>query len=157
MATRSIVAEVTPTGWRGRYCHWDGHPATKVDQLLLLVARDGVETVTRTLIQDHYSWSVIDPFTIYETDAVGKWVEGYGWAHNDIEEDEAAKYTFTHEDTDFAWTEYLYVFGEKGLQVWTAEKNGDANTWTTDKDSFHPYLDGTVLEGIAFVEKVRNA
>ena len=59
MATRSIVAEVTPTGWRGRYCHWDGHPATKVDQLLLLVARDGVETVTRTLVQDHYSWSVI--------------------------------------------------------------------------------------------------
>lgn len=156
MATRSIVAEVSGTGWRGRYCHWDGHPATKVNQLLLLVARDGVETVTHTLIHDNYSWSSIDPFTKQKDDEQWKFVEGYGYAHNDLEENQ--QFMFTEADTTFAWAEYLYVFGDTGLQVWTAETDTDGvETWTTSENEFYEYLTGKALEVFATMEKMRKA
>jgi hypothetical protein len=156
VATRSIVAEVSAAGWRGRYCHWDGHPATKVDQLLLLVARDGVETVTRTLIHDNYSWSSIDPFTKQKDDEQWKFVEGYGYAHNDLEENQQAM--FTEADTEFAWAEYLYVLGAKGLQVWTAETDTDGvETWVTSEDAFYEYLTGKALDVFATMEKMRKA
>jgi hypothetical protein len=138
MATRSIIAEVSAKGWQGRYCHWDGHPGTKLDQLLLLVARDGLQTVTQTIIHDNYSWSSIDPFSKAEEDSQWKFVEGYGYAHNDIEE--PRRYMFTEADTDFAWAEYLYVLGVRGIQVWTASTDVDGvETWVTSEDHFHPY------------------
>jgi hypothetical protein len=137
MATRSIIAEVSEKGWQGRYCHWDGHPGTKLDQLLLLVARDGLQTVTQTIIHDNYSWSSIDPFQ-KEDGSQWKFVEGYGYAHNDIEE--PRRYMFTEADTEFAWAEYLYVLGVSGIQVWTASTEADGvDTWVTSEDDFHPY------------------
>jgi len=135
MATRSIFAETTSEGWRGRYCHWDGHPGTKIDQLLFLVARDGLEKVKQVLLHDNYSWSSIDPFSEPDSSETRfKNVAGYGIAHNDLTETE--QYWFQQSDADFAWTEYLYVFGNDGIQVWSA--TGE-NEWETSLSNFHPY------------------
>jgi hypothetical protein len=47
---------------------------------------------------------------------------------------------FTEADTDFAWAEYLYVLGVRGIQVWTASTDVDGvETWVTSEDNFHPY------------------
>lgn len=154
MATRSIIAEVSGKGWNGRYCHWDGHPMTKVNQLLLLVARDGLETVKKTIIHDNYSWSSINPFAKREEDSQWKFVEGYGCAHNDLPPDQ--QYLFTESDTDFAWAEYLYVLGEKGLQVWEFEQDEDGLwSWRTSSDAYHPYLDNELLEMFRTMEQMR--
>ena len=145
MATRSIIAEVSESGWQGRYVHWDGHPKTKLDQLLLLVARDGLQTVTKTIIHDNYSWSSIDPFTQEKDSEQWKFVEGYGYAHNDIEE--PRQYMFTEKDTEFAWAEYLYVLGLRGIQVWTASTDVDGvETWVTSDDEFYPYVPALLLQ-----------
>ena len=145
MSTRSIIAEVSESGWQGCYVHWDGNPGTKLDQLLFLVARDGLQTVTKTIIHDNYSWSSINPFEKAGEDSQWKFVEGYGYAHNDIRKDE--QYMFTQADTDFAWTEYLYVLGVRGIQVWTASTDVDGvETWVTSEDDFYPYVPASLLE-----------
>ncbi len=156
MATRSIIAEVSEKGWQGRYCHWDGHPGTKVDQLLLLVARDGLQTVTKTIIHDNYSWSSIDPFTEQKDSEQWKFVEGYGYAHNDLAENE--RYMFTEADKEFAWAEYLYVLGVRGIQVWRAETDDDGvETWVTSQDDFFPYPPPELVEVLGTLEEMRHS
>lgn len=112
MSTRSIIAEPYGDGWRGRYCHWDGHPKTKVPQFVELVLRDGVETVRSVIIHKHYSWSQINP--AYKPDPTTQFeiVDGYGEAHNDGE-----VHWFTHLETELAWAEYVYILGDKELFV----------------------------------------
>ena len=56
MGTRSVIAVKTDTGWKGRYCHWDGYPSGVGANLLRVVARDGFETAVKTLTEQHYSW-----------------------------------------------------------------------------------------------------
>lgn len=154
MATRSIIAEVSGKGWDGRYCHWDGHPSTKVNQLLLLVARDGLETVKKTIIHDNHSWSSINPFSKPDEDSQWKFVEGYGFAHNDLTPDQ--QHLFTESDTDFAWAEYLYVLGSTGIQVWHAETDEDGGTsWNTSNDGYYAYLDDELLEMFRTMEQMR--
>lgn len=132
MATRSIVAEPYGDGWRGRYVHWDGSPNTRVLQLQLLVARDGVEMVRDTIVHKHLSWSTINPAessqkekpleewrTEWRTEDEPRFalVEGYGIVHNDIEQSEADKWMFSCTDLDFAWAEYLYILGDSTIIV----------------------------------------
>lgn len=154
MATRSIIAEVTNTGWRGRYCHWDGHPATKINQLLLLVARDGLHTVKQTIIHEHYSWSSINPFQTDDEDRQFEFVPGYGYAHNDLRPDQ--QHLFTESDTDFAWAEYLYVFGGSGIQVWHSEtEEDDVVSWHTADVCYHTYLNEGLLDMFRTMEQAR--
>jgi len=124
MATRCIIAEPYGDGWRGRYSHWDGYPDAKVPQLLTLVKRDGVETVRKVLLHDNYSWSAIDPDCVLDTG--NKVVAGYGVAHNDL--DDVPEF-FTQSDTDFAWTEFLYILGDASVLVFHAGGDNDATAW----------------------------
>ena len=41
MSTRSIVAVATPSGWEGRYVHWDGYPTARGPLLADYVAEHG--------------------------------------------------------------------------------------------------------------------
>jgi len=121
MSTRSIIAEPHGDGWRGRYCHWDGSPVSKLPELTALVLRDGVDEVRTALLHNRLSWSSIDPNAQngvhYGRDDLG-YVKGYGFAHTDMEANEPF---FTQSDTEFAWAEYLYILGEKAIFYATAE------------------------------------
>jgi hypothetical protein len=61
MSTRAIVAEPHGDSWRGRHTHSDGYPSGRGQTLWALVARDGVETVRKTIIHTYFGWSSIDP------------------------------------------------------------------------------------------------
>lgn len=128
MATRGIVAVSTASeangwklAWRGRYSHWDNYPERMVGVLGMLMARDGFEKVTSTLIDAHASWSSIDPWQTVES-AVGMdydpnaVVEGYGVTHLDIEKDDPSS-VFTDTDDELAWAEWLYIIYPDMLEV----------------------------------------
>jgi hypothetical protein len=119
MSTRSIIAEPTATGWQGRYCHWDGYPQAKETELFLLVTRDGIDKVRKTIIHDHLSWSCLDldksELGPHDSDGRFKLVEGYGVAHLDMEPGEGL---FTDKDSDFGWAEYLYILKDDCLEMY---------------------------------------
>jgi len=135
MATRGIVARATSEGWEGRYSHWDNYPQRMVYVLGELVARDGVDKVIQTIITDHPSWSQIEPLaksgqeSLYEPNQL---VEGYGYIHTDVTVEESD--LFTHNDTEFAWCEWLYIIHPDRLEVHaiTADDKTDlvsSHTW----------------------------
>lgn len=140
MATRSIIAEPYGDGWRGRYCHWDGYPSAKSQELMYLVARDGVDKVRQVLLHDYQSWSHLDPFTLDSTKPSGVFVEetegrfalvnGYGSAHTDLKEDEPF---YTHEHPHLGWACFLYILGDKSLFVSEIAWGGD-----TKRDTLSP-------------------
>jgi len=142
MSTRCIIAEPHGDGWRGRYSHWDGYPDSKLPDLTTLVLRDGVEKVRAVLLHLNHSWSSIDPDAEYGVhygrDDLG-YVKGYGFAHTDMERNEAF---FTQSDKDFAWAEYLYILGDKAIFYATAEggKAEDNLGWSTLTE--HSYTKG---------------
>lgn len=41
MSTRSVIAVATPTGWEGRYVHWDGYPSARGPRIEDYVAEHG--------------------------------------------------------------------------------------------------------------------
>lgn len=141
MATRSIIAVPTKSGWKGRYCHWDGYPDAKVTELLLLSSRDGLEKARKTLMA--HSWSALIPSQTeldekradYEKEFVI--VDGYGIAYND------KPHSFTNKSKSFAWAEYLYVLGDNDLSVYQAVNTGDTTLWKPVKK--HNYLRTKVL------------
>ena len=59
MSTRSIIARPEGDSWRGRYVHSDGYPTGVLDKLAKLIARDGYDVATRTLLDDNYGWSAL--------------------------------------------------------------------------------------------------
>lgn len=115
MSTRSIVAEPYGDGWRGRYVHWDGYPEVKLNGLSRLVQRDGIEKVRQVLLHDNLSWSSITPDATGDFEKDGRndgCVVGYGFVHNS---DISREPFFTHDDTEFAWTKYLYILGDNAI------------------------------------------
>lgn len=142
MATRGIVAIATKEGWNGRYTHWDNYPQRMVGVLAELVARDGLEQVTKTLVSDNPSWSVIDPTT--KPSVTGepshyeqhKCVTGYGYVHTDIDALENA--LFTQSDTDLAWCDWLYIMSDTGLEVRKIERDENGND-VTIHESLHTW------------------
>lgn len=137
MATRGIVAIATNEGWKGRYSHWDNYPSRMVAVLGELVQRDGLEKVQQTLILENASWSQIEPLaksgenSLYEQH---KCVEGYGYAHTDIEVLEDSY--FTHEDTELAWCEWLYIIHADILEVRRIEKDENGNDVAIYENAF---------------------
>lgn len=41
MSTRSVIAIATPSGWKGRYVHWDGYPSYRGPAIEDYVAEHG--------------------------------------------------------------------------------------------------------------------
>lgn len=141
MATRGIVAHATSKGWRGRYAHWDNYPERMVAVLGELVARDGRSAVAHTLCYEHASWSVIDPLakpseagepSLYEAHAC---VTGYGYAHTDTSLDDPSAW-FTHEDTELAWCEWLYIIHETMLEVRRIVRDENGKDVTVYENAF---------------------
>jgi len=88
MSTRSAVARPEGDSWKGRYVHSDGYPTWQLRQLRELIARDGVETVLKTIVDDNYGWSYLKPdesgpLSAGHTDGRFKVVPGYGVAYTD--------------------------------------------------------------------------
>lgn len=61
MSTNAAIGKIVNGQFAGRYVHWDGDPASLGRSLLTLVRRDGVFTVLRTIYEEHYGWSSINP------------------------------------------------------------------------------------------------
>lgn len=118
MGTRSVVA--VPTGdytWKGRYVHWDGYPGGVGQDLVEIIARDGVEKAIKTLTEEHYGWSQLDSdITADHEDGLGPersdTVPGYGVAYkNDTEQPDE---WITDTDLGKSWCEYVYVLMPDG-------------------------------------------
>jgi hypothetical protein len=137
MATRGIVARATNGGWEGRYTHWDNYPERMVYVLGELVARDGVDKVIQTIITETPSWSQIEPLaksgeaSLYE---VSQLVEGYGYKHTDVTLEDSD--LFTHNDTELAWAEWLYIIHETTLEVRRITRDENGNDVTYHHTSF---------------------
>jgi len=135
VATRSIIAVPHNGGWQGRYCHWDGYPDAKVSELLLLVSRDGLDKVRKTIMK--HEWSSLHP----NPDKLAEmWhgaddfvrVYGYGIAYG------GKPHRFTHNSKQFAWAQFLYVLGDNEVSVYEAVETGGTPTWKPVKK--HKYL-----------------
>lgn len=119
MGTRSVIAVPyrTKTGWRGRYCHWDGYPSGVGQSLFQIVRRDGIKQARKTLTSTWCGWSQINPEQKEDDLSPGyddgrfAAVEGYGVA-------------FT--------TTKLDIFGEKAYQQ---ARRGDWIRFDGDDDA----------------------
>lgn len=150
MATRGIIAVANNNsieeGWRGVYSHWDNNPERMIAVLAILVERDGYEKVIQTLITEHRSWSIVDPF---RSDDEPNSVRGYGVFHED--EDLTDKNSwYTHDGGWYSWAEYAYVMTTEGLLVTRVVETG--NMWESDKRDiqpkiFHPW--STIVPGVS--------
>lgn len=161
MSTRCAIAIQEGDGWKGRYVHDDGDPATKGNDLRTLVDRDGYDAVVKTIITgDHYGWSAIEPrqpsitgvipdeSARYGTPAKTAWyfspegfygdgryanVPGYGIAYTEAQ-GVSPDYWITHED-DGIHIEWAYVLNERGFTYF--KKNFETRSW--DLINFVPW------------------
>lgn len=121
MGTRSVIAIPTDSGFRGRYCHWDGYPSHQLPALFGIVARLGVDVARRTLTEDHRSWShLVTPDRPASTDSLlgaGGTLPGVGVFHTDLSAHEDP--WITNRDTD-SWCEWAHVLNDGGVAVFEA-------------------------------------
>lgn len=122
MGTRSVVAvPLKSGGWKGRYVHWDGYPEGVGRALAQIVQRDGYETAVKTLTQDHYGWSSLDPNAGAEldpgyTDGRFAAVEAYGVAYTTEQGQSSPDEWITPEGDDWG-TEWAYVLHPDSIRV----------------------------------------
>lgn len=127
MGTRSIIAiPEGKTGFRGRYCHWDGYPGGVGHALRSIVLRDGMETAIRTLIIDNYGWSIVNARAEQElnsTTAYGRLapVTGYGIAYTTKDGQSSPDSWLTRKDE--SWCEWAYVLRSDRIDVYRASGN----------------------------------
>lgn len=132
MSTRSILAFETEMGVRGVYVHTDGYPEGewgRLNQLSILIARDGVSKVATTVLE-HSHWSclfaeqVTKPEYSPEHETL---VVGYGMY---FEHDAGDRY-FTPDQLQDWWdSEYVYLVNPEGEVKWVALGVGhDDLTW----------------------------
>ena len=121
MSTRSIVAKQQGDTWAGRYCHWDGYPSHHGAVIWHIVKRDGIENAVKTLVDDNFYWSTLNPFQKaddlpdYSDDGRFDIVTGYGIAGNTNQSDPDEWYT--PENYRDSWCDYVYVIAPAGLLV----------------------------------------
>lgn len=108
MGTRSIIAEPTDNGFRGRYAHWDGYPTAMGRNLWLIIARDGLDKAIAALIKDNTGWSRIGPDLADNRVNVA----GYGEAYLPPDPDDWWDQTFIN-----AGIEWAYVLNRKAVSI----------------------------------------
>jgi hypothetical protein len=124
MGTRSVVAVPLDGGFQGRYVHWDGYPTGVGLALAHLVLRDGLDTVVRTITEDHYGWSNLDPRQPYSglptmlgyDDGRFVAVEGYGVAYTE-EQGQSAPDQWIRNTGDDWGTEWAYVLNPDHISI----------------------------------------
>lgn len=154
MGTRSIIAKQQGDTWAGRYCHWDGYPSHHGAVIWHIVKRDGVEQAVKTLVDDNFYWSSLNPFQDAEEvpdytdlDRFGA-VTGYGIAGN--ENQGSPDEWYTPENYRGSWCEYLYVIAPAGLLVM---RTGDDTIlgffrWEDDEPNWVDVQNATSLEEV---------
>jgi len=126
MSTRSAVGALrvssTDNVFRGRYVHYDGYPIGLGPVLQQLVNRDGLAKVLKTICEDHYGWSSLDPSVTPDT-VTGRGdgfevVPGYGTAYTTANALSGGGAREGHwiEQGDL-FIEWLYALGERGIDV----------------------------------------
>lgn len=117
MSTRSIIAKQQGDTWAGRYAHWDGYPSHQGAVIWHIVQRDGVEKAVKTLVDDNFYWSSLNPFQEVGEPDEDRWehVAGYGVAGNEQQANPDEWYT--PENYKDSWCEYVYVIAPAGLMV----------------------------------------
>ena len=151
MGTRSVIAKPYGDIWRGRYCHWDGYPRHNASAIFHLVQRDGLEVARKTLIDDNFYWSSINPFTEYGKDtgdACFQYVPGYGKAGTILQSDPDE--WWTPNDLDSAWIEWVYIMADDGLMILDAGKKLfgcypwilQEPNWLLEEENYSNYSDG---------------
>jgi hypothetical protein len=99
MSTRSVIAEPTPTGWEGVYCHWDGYPSCRAAQLWTTYQELGSASAVREYAL-RGEWSSFVPPS--EFDADGQAEVRDGWITS---------------DGDDCGTEWAYVIEDDALVI----------------------------------------
>lgn len=122
MSTRSIIAKQQGDTWAGRYAHWDGYPSHQGASIWHIVQRDGVEQAVKTLVDDNFYWSSLNPFQDAEAELPMGYDDGrfaivanYGVAGT--EKQASASEWLTSENYKDSWCEYVYVIAPAGLMV----------------------------------------
>jgi hypothetical protein len=117
MSTRSIIAKQHGDSWKGRYAHWDGYPSHQGNSIWEIVRRDGVEQSIKTLVDDNFYWSLLNPVQeegINERSSLTN-IKGYGVAANEAQSDPDEWYTpINYKES---WCDYVYVISQGGLLV----------------------------------------
>lgn len=127
MGTRSIIAiPEGKTGFRGRYCHWDGYPGGVGHALRSIVLRDGMETAIRTLIIDNYGWSTVNANAMQALDGTnddGRFapVPGYGIAYTTKDNQSSPDSWLTRKDE--SWCEWAYVLHADRIDVYRSGRD----------------------------------
>ena len=150
MGTRSVIAKPYGDIWQGRYCHWDGYPQNNAGAIWYMVKRDGLEVARKTLVDDNFYWSSLDPFADkvpYDGDSRFFLVPGYGIAGN--EEQSSPDEWWTPENLGDSWIEWVYILADEGLMVldggqalmgfypWVLEEPD----WQLEVDKYSDYSD----------------
>jgi hypothetical protein len=127
MGTRSIIAiPEGKTGFRGRYCHWDGYPQGVGHALRSIVLRDGMEEAIRTLIIDNYGWSTVNAGAKQALDTTnddGRFVPvpGYGIAYTTKDGQSSPDSWLTRKEE--SWCEWAYVLHSDRIDVYRATRD----------------------------------
>ena len=147
MSTRSIIAKQYGDSWKGRYAHWDGYPSHQGRNIWEIVQRDGVAQAVKTLVDENFYWSLLNPAQEDDVPEESRWVhvKGYGVAGN--EEQGSPNEWYTPENYKDSWCDYLYVISEGGLLV--VRLYDDVHhffRWTDDEPNWVEVQDTPSLE-----------
>lgn len=129
MATRSLAGRYIDTDkstWQAVYIHWDGYPEGVGAKLLQETLKRGADAVMTRLF-GHYSWSNI--IANWDNEPVNMRTDREADAMQYHPENEAPDLPYVHDDTDFAGTEYLYLYHADSAAWDTYTYSYNSNQW----------------------------
>lgn len=129
MSTHAIVGMKTPTGFRGRYVHFDGYPANMVNTLRQIIGRDGWKAAAEVLTEKHTSWQFLslEPRPARDGE-VG--VLGFGVA--DLPPHDEDRWFYESDRRGPA--HWAYALSERGIEVWRCDQQSQVWTRTPEHD-----------------------
>jgi hypothetical protein len=150
MSTRSVVALPLDGGWKGRYVHSDGYPEARVPTLLALIERDGIDAVISEVIEENYGWSYLNPDqtrSMHEMYRDGRFIPrtGYGVAYTLDQAGGPEGEWLTNTSADALFIEWVYVLGQKQMNVLESVRSEDEKTWTWRHYGYVRYDDGDLV------------
>jgi len=121
MSTRSIIAKQQGDSWAGRYAHWDGYPSHQAACIWNIVQRDGFETAVKTLVDDNFYWSSLNPLTkdgeLPDGYNDGRFTTVVGYGVAGTTEQGSLDEWLTSENYKESWCEYVYIIAKAGLMI----------------------------------------
>lgn len=116
MSTRGVIGRATPSGWKGRYHHWDSYPKGLGKTLFALANghfKGDLKGMMKVLIDDHTGWSTINGKDF-------KWPPGY--VESGSTQDKALEAFQAH-------VPQCYCHGARHEEGWIVKPGDDPQEW----------------------------